>query len=542
MSTITSPHQILVGRFEMGGKSYKVKLSYPNARNLPEVSRAAAEKAMQSLVQSLQGVNPSEIERISFDGIQMKDGTVREHEGHNWSDFSRRVTTDLNRQMIPWGQQGHQMRFEDPQHWTTDVSFIRPDPLFQRLEKREPHQTFESLPQLQQQQVRKVEEETYRTASRVDRFLMDRGYKTKTNKSTPIGIHLSTKRREDYEYSVQAKGERPGPTYQCRFLKNGLNGLTYLEGGKPHTIESAVTSSVYRESPRLHLGRRYTDEDGISLCYAGRPNTVPKAEELAEMLFLSELDPKTGRGKGIQKLTGKDGKPTYIFTFCVQSLLSSSSVLNKKDYERIIQVMDSLIDLSQREIMIGGHRVRCAPIFFTDQFNAWNRMEYVLPEWLNGREEAEEASSTGNRSIRNYAEETLQRIPAGIRAIQIRDTLEELDQATLPEERVLCRAYLCQLLDIPITYHCQSSVDRTSIAVAVTLAADQWLKTKQPPMVDGKFCITVLLKKEEFKELFAGHIHPGLIVGEYSRGKKGLRFQKGLFKMNRPFVCFQRGT
>lgn len=46
-------------------------------------------------------------------------------------------------------------------------------------------------------------------------------------------------------------------------------------------------------------------------------------------------------------------------------------------------------------------------------------------------------------------------------------------------------------------------------------------------MVDGKFCITELLQKEEFKELFAGHVHPGLIVGEYSRGKKGLRFQKG---------------
>lgn len=383
MGTITSPSQIFVGRFEMGGKSYKVKLSYPNARDLPEVSLAAAEKAMQSLVQSMQGVNPSEIERISLDGIQMKDGTVKGHEGHDWSNFSRRVTTDLNCQMIPWGQQGHQTHFEDPQHWRTDVSFIQPDPLFQRLEKRESHRTFESLRQLEQQQLQSVEKENYEAASCIDRFMMDKGYKTKANKSTPIGIHLSTKRREDYEYSVQGHGERPGPVYRCRFLKNGLNGLTYLESGKPHTVESAVTSSVYRESPRLHLGRRYMDEDGMSLCYAGRPNTVPKAEELAEMIFLSELNPETGKGKGIRKLMGKDGKPTYIFTFCVQSLLSSSAILNDKDYTKIVQVMDSFIDLTGREIMIGGHRVRCEPIFFTDQFNAWNRMVKVLPEWLN---------------------------------------------------------------------------------------------------------------------------------------------------------------
>ena len=66
-------------------------------------------------------------------------------------------------------------------------------------------------------------------------------------------------------------------------------------------------------------------------------------------------------------------------------------------------------------------------------------------------------------------------------------------------DELFCRALLLHLLDLPVVYHCKSSIDRTSIFVALHVALKQWCALGLP-IGDNP---TDLLKDPRFKEFFA---------------------------------------
>jgi len=343
-------------------------------------------------------------------------------------------------------------------------------------------------------------------------------------------------------------------------LKNGLTGVSYqaLDGTivKP---KYAIAGSHDRESPRLQMARRIAplvkdkaDPGAPSYCYTGRPDSFDKALEHGKMVFLGEVNSTYPKGISFDKdddgdaIEDEDGDLVYTLDYVVTSLQSNSVFYSlkgenertyfKNEQEALKQLRNdvhTIIDpLTKKQ-----YKVRFRPILFSRQVNLFGNLEKGLDSSLTGSALAIEASRLGLNELKRHMSTYLPNLSPEEQALAIAlmDKLETSMNCRIlggrqmeAVEELTCRAMFCILLDLPITYHCKSSTDRTSLAVALHVSLCQWVKQGLPLPQGDNF--EKIIDNEYFKELFALNWVQGHQITRNSRAPEGMIEENGFLR------------
>jgi len=386
---------------------------------------------------------------------------------------------------------------------------------------------------------------------------------------TRFGVGLGVDQRRNYRMTIKLE-KLLQKFFRVRsftsdeiFAKNSpLNGANSEDG----LISGAITSSFNRLADTVTLMRKVEAENGSSDCYAGRIDTESKAKEMAEFIFLGEIDAfekQTGLSKGIRLLD--DG--SYQFTFAVQSLLSMSRLLSRdqrRKYFEEVKAYRKLIRQTQTTPLEIKHprtgktyRVQINPHLpmASNQFNFINRIEFAG----FGKSSAQAESQKGDHQLAQLADQKISELKGRNpdRVERIKEALKSLQNTHLkPWQIVMIRSYLCHLLDIPQVVHCLSSVDRTGgAAIPMITAMKQWLRSKRPIPASITDIVNTTLELPDhsviypFKHLFYYKMLHELKVTEFSRGRKGFKLDEvgPLHLVHQacrdllPEYCFKRG-
>jgi hypothetical protein len=344
------------------------------------------------------------------------------------------------------------------------------------------------------------------------------------------------------------------------FAKNSpLNGKVFDRDGKIIHLSQGIACTSDRTVENTGNLRLIQTKRNESICYAGRPDTECKALEQASLIFFNEL--KTNK-KGITPTKDALGNVTYQLDYVVNSLLDAPWVWNfestltafpEREYlERELKSLDNLrkkglITLEDPHFPGVKYQVKFNPILFSRSLDAFNRLEKWLPPFVTGVSRAQEISEMGFSLLDSLALQKLSELNFRLLAEQstllkaqledkikkINSTLQILqrhqnDHSLLPAEELLTRDYLCKLLDLPQVFHCKSSLDRTSIPVALSSTLQQWIELKLPLYpnsqesclgTSGNIC--ELIKDCRFKELFVCNWMAGHQITRYTCNRKG---------------------
>jgi hypothetical protein len=355
------------------------------------------------------------------------------------------------------------------------------------------------------------------------------------------------------------------------FSKNSpLNGQSYMNAkGETVLISRAISSSSDLKSPNVHNLRRVAAASNATISYTGRVETKEKALEQASFIFFSEMHSKK---LGIKETTSSTGETLYTLNYTVNSLLASNPIMSVNipglvsmaERKALIEERNQLKDLSGQGYLEltdpetgKKYKVQFKPILFADGLNFMQSLETSLPPDLTGADHNSSINKEGLKQLHTLVDEkliSLQRAKAvsakdtspSLSAIEKKITEIELawddclkEKSLLPEINILRRDYLFKLLDIPVVYHCKSSVDRTGIALAISSALRQWidlgLEIPRP--------LSSLTQDFRFKELFVANLLVGHQITRSARsfegqvnGKNdcphrlGYKFSKGLFQ------------
>lgn len=324
-----------------------------------------------------------------------------------------------------------------------------------------------------------------------------------------------------------------------------LNGNAYRNEQQGVTqISHAVVSSNDRTANHPGNLRVIEAADGTSIAYTGRVDTPHKALEQATFLFLQEIGTQS---KGIRRdpQTG-----VYHFDYVVNSMLSipafwsrESLICPSPERDYLEKELSALDELRKRAVAIvdpaTGHiyQVRCNPILFTRSTNASANFEEFLPPFFSGEERSLEVSRAHMISLQAIAERKILdwqdrpshqgRIPTVRRLLNILQAHYQ-KKAFFPEEEILVRDLLCKLLDLPIVYHCKSSTDRTSVAIALSSALQHWISLGLA--IPENPCL--VLQDWRFQELFTANWMAGHQVSRYARAAEGTVSGRMLNKNN----------
>lgn len=331
------------------------------------------------------------------------------------------------------------------------------------------------------------------------------------------GIRNSSIPRPDLrtEISVPALSSRPYVSLY-RMVHNGL-------------VPGAITSSFNRVSDKLSMARQMTTEGATErpICYAGRPDSLEKCIELAGLVFQGQL--RCG-----QEIPQENG--VYQLQFAINSSLttipgSSEYKLTKKEYDILKQFNGQTISLKDPSGTL--RHVKCKVIFFAKQFNFCTSLEKTLGASTSGKKVSDVLSANGEE-IRQFLGAERASRP------EISQLLHILTSYVLStEEELFCRILLFKRAGIPLVVHCKSCVDRTSLAVAMAYALDQWETSGQLlPALPYK-----ILQNEQYKELFFAHLSTGAMMPFYSRAGKdfndGFGFKWQIKWAGKPLCCTQ---
>ena len=311
-------------------------------------------------------------------------------------------------------------------------------------------------------------------------------------------------------------------------FNSSLNGYQYVdESGKTVKIHNATTSSNDRSTSNICMMRRMDDTiTNESLTYTGRPDTKSKAVEQIEFIFRSEMSKNKDVRKGI---TEKDG--VYTLTYVVNNLMSPLTGIGLVAFDEkgaILSEQKILQELSGKELIIDGKKVKIQPLYFSQPFNQTTSLEAIITDSHSGKKVAQSINKAGYKMLLPLAKQSIHAMDKSDPKKEILqaavDTLEFNSNALLPEEELFNRALICQMVGIPFVEHCKSSTDRTVLAYAIAAIAHQWNKLDLDFIRDDKGTIVphLILKNEEAKELFAGHCLGGHQVTRVSRTCEGV--------------------
>lgn len=284
----------------------------------------------------------------------------------------------------------------------------------------------------------------------------------------------------------QGKPHAALTTYHELSHNSPLNGLGEVTG--------AITSSNDKKAPGVANLRRVSDHQDKTIAYTGRVDTVQKAREQATFIYQQEYlsrpnMPQPKSENGVLQV------PYVIFSAL------GSDMLERKERKMLQDEEAALKEAFREPILIEGSRVQFTPVLMSHNFNSFGVV----------------FAGESSRLLKAAKKRLL-----GLAANQEEVTrlINSLDSKRLmPEEIMLCTAHICDLLGMPIAYHCKSSVDRTGVMIAIASALRQWKNLE----LTLPYNLPDLLKNLEFKELFAANLMAGLEITKYARGIRGYK-------------------
>ncbi len=311
-------------------------------------------------------------------------------------------------------------------------------------------------------------------------------------------------------------------THHLLAKNSPMNGKAFDRDGKIIYLSQGISSTSDRTVENTGNLRLVQTKKGESICYAGRPDTEKKALEQASFIFFNEIKSKR---KGITETKDAQGNSVYQLDYAVNSLLTSSWIghfetpivtFPERTYlENELKAFDHLknkgvITIEDPQCPGAKYKVKFNPILFSNVFDSLDRLKSWLPPFFTGHSRSVEISEEGYFSLTALARQKL--------TPKIVSTLKLLERSDLaPEEELFARDYLCKLLGIPTVYHCKSSVDRTSMIVALSSALQQWMDLGLP--LPENIC--GLIDDYRFKELFAANWMAGHQMTRYACNRKG---------------------
>ena len=420
--------------------------------------------------------------------------------------------------------------YEDVGHFTTDLEFIESQPSTQRnrgAHSLEDALVFEAQRQLALSNPGKRGEELW-------------------NQLTPTEQHKllhniasSSVNRPDMKATVSVNATAFTTFHEFNH-NSAMNGMSYLDNqGNQVTISHAITASEDFLSDRTSMLRRVSKENKAVLAYAGRPDTLQKAQEQAAWMFTQER--KQSICKGVEH-TGQydaNNRPIYRFTYVVDSLLSSSIIHDprkpnrheQKMVEGEIQAFNALRANQEGTLMTDPKtgqacKVIFHPIFLQNAFSWTYEVNEILPDWISHLSSEKATSDLGIQQLKEYA----QQFQEALKGRALNDPIKAAINHNLnrvlpllndfhsykPEKKVLVLSLVAEALHLPLVIHCISSKDRTGVSIALVSALDQYrAMNKSIENLDA------VLADETFKELFCANLMIGHQITNYAQGAQG---------------------
>jgi len=455
------------------------------------------------------------------------------------------------------------VHYEDEGIWKVDINFFKKHTpsSFQHRRNSYGKTTFESLDALCEAELhRRFPNKTFSEKERM-KIKKEIAHSACNRKDFTVKPSLVFPLQQDLSLSNEKLETH------VHFLHNSpMNGQSYWKDGKKVVLTHALSCSNDRSSENIPMCRRVSDKEGNSICYTGRPDSLHKAEEQAEFIFLEELHSRNPRGivktNEIDSLTGQ---PIYEMNYVINCLLSTSIFLKlpfkclvpypeRKYLENEIKALEQLKKGTyQIKDPTSGkfYAVRFRPILFSRQFNFFGGLEKILPPFLSGQSRARSITQHALKQMQQLCDQRTSTLNSLIKNSSDLETVKQAKQEKellaslfhtlchcklLPEEEQLLKDLLCFLLNLPIVYHCKSSTDRTSF-LALCVSLRQWISAGNPIPKD----FVSLLSDWRFKELFVMNLMAGHQVTRYSRGAKGTVNGQALNNRNLG-LAFERGV
>jgi len=341
------------------------------------------------------------------------------------------------------------------------------------------------------------------------------------------GLRNSTISRGNITATIRLPGNKKTKVRYAMVRNSPLNGYKLEGAGEP--IKKAISSSLDRTSEHCTLARSMEiaekDRHGHwkykPLCYAARPDTPEKLQEVVSMVFTS---------------TKRDAAPSnavYQPRIAIFSLIGTADIGDAES--DLIKAEKDMLDQQARNppMQIDDennlqYQVKPEFALFCRQFNFMSTVEKVLPGSVSGQKRAEEFSQGSLATLERWVNEERALKPFSRRNEKIlQSAFKQLKEGGLTtEEDLFLRILICQKARIPYLLHCRSCVDRTSIAAAMSYAAkicENYIKDPENPLS--------LLDDERFKEAFAAHIAVALETTRYSRNQYGFKWHTGPFPL-----------
>lgn len=382
-----------------------------------------------------------------------------------------------------------------------------------------------------------------------------------------VGLPQSQITRPDYRLSIQEPGKEIRKLLNLDkdadtathlssehhlFYDSPYNHSGYINDKNEFVyIDNAVSSSSNRVSATPTMNRVVTDLDGSSIAYTGKPDTKEKAIMAIRHMIEAEL--KAGdKSKLIQNPDG-----TYTLPFLVNSLLTTSTLPLFKlvkdptrtdlDYEKLMveaesKIMEDLYNTIVTAPSLNGKdeiKVKVKPFFVNTSVN-----DFTYP--MYGYEHSEKKSAFGNKAFKDYVQtqikalsdknpkeaEKKKQLEGALKALNNRDPELSLNSIN----KLINRAFICELLNIPPILHCKSSIDRTGMAIAIFSAMHQIIKSGDlDAFKEGDVYVPHSIMQHEefgaaFKDLVALNVVVGNVFVEISRAKPGFKWGDTLIK------------
>jgi hypothetical protein len=316
----------------------------------------------------------------------------------------------------------------------------------------------------------------------------------------------------------------------CHWLFNSsLNGYQFKdESGSTIEIRNAITSSRDKKASTIGMTRRISDyETGKTLAYTGLPNTREKALEQVKFIFESEMAKPPEKRKGLTENNG-----VWTLTYAVNSLLTCKTGTYFAEFDDKVETLNEqalLEGLRNEDIEIDGKKVVVKPLLFSQPFNVMTLFDPIVMETHSGKGFSKTVNAAGYAQLLPQAEEHRQTMEDGDLKEILKGAIEALTVSPfklLPEEELFNRTLICHILGIHSVVHCKTTVDRTTLGVAVATVSH--LVTKDSSLLalmkknrQGIVLPHSILQDKACKELIIGYAiasHPTTSIVRTSEG------------------------
>ncbi len=248
--------------------------------------------------------------------------------------------------------------------------------------------------------------------------------------------------------------------------KQATDGLSYIDHhGKTVVLSQTIPSSADRTHPDVQNGRMNLDGKGHVVYSTGRIETERKAHEVLYRMISQTLS--SGQIE-LENLIQQDG--SYLYPVMIENLIGAAS-FSTKEKKYLLQENEVLKSFAKTPMTVTLSNGRVVSLKLQlMQFSTQTNYDSFLGQShrlaCTGSDIAEQITDEGLESLENYYSQCKETLSPSKR--QATETcLNALKSCSNFRDRLVLRAFICEILNIPYHVHCKSSKDRTATVAAI---------------------------------------------------------------------------